>query len=36
VVEARFKDRLINIEVSPHELQIGGTYIKGHFDMKIR
>jgi|LakMenEpi03Aug12_release.lakeMendotaPanAssembly.Ray.scaffolds.fasta_scaffold52737_1 DNA-nicking Smr family endonuclease len=36
VVEARFKSRLISIEVSPHELKIGDSYLKGHFDLKIR
>lgn len=36
VVESRFKSRLISIEVSPHELKIGNTYLKGHFDLKIR
>lgn len=36
VVEARFKSRLISIEVSPHELKLGDSYFKGHFDLKIR
>ena len=36
IVESRFKSRLISIEVSPHELKIGNTYLKGHFDLKIR
>lgn len=36
VVESRFKSRLISIEVSPHELKIGDSYLKGHFDLKIR
>lgn len=36
VVESRFKSRLISIEVSPHELKIGNSYLKGHFDLKIR
>jgi DNA-nicking Smr family endonuclease len=36
VVEDTFKHRLISIEVSPHELQIGDTYLKGHFDLKIK
>jgi len=36
VVESKFKHRLISIEVSPHELKLGDTYLKGHFDLKIR
>jgi DNA-nicking Smr family endonuclease len=36
IVEEKFKHRLISIEVSPHELQIGGMYLKGHFDLKIK
>ena len=36
VVESRFKSRLISIEVSPHELKMGDSYLKGHFDLKIR
>lgn len=36
VVESRFKSRLVSIEVSPHELKIGDSYLKGHFDLKIR
>ena len=36
VVETRFKARIISIEVSPHELKIGDSYFKGHFDLKIR
>lgn len=36
IVEARFKSRLISIEVSPHELKLGDSYFKGHFDLKIR
>jgi DNA-nicking Smr family endonuclease len=36
VVEARFKSRIISIDVSPHELKIGDSYLKGHFDLKIR
>jgi DNA-nicking Smr family endonuclease len=36
VVEEQFRHRLVSIEVSPHELQISGRYLKGHFDIKIR
>ena len=36
VVESRFSHRLISIEASPHLLKIGDSYLKGHFDLKIR
>lgn len=36
VVEAKFRHRLISIEASPHELNLGGTYLKGHFDLRIK
>ena len=36
VVEARFRQRIIHIEASPHELRLGGTYLKGHFDLRIK
>jgi DNA-nicking Smr family endonuclease len=36
VVEDRFKNRLISIDASPHLLKIGDSYLKGHFDLKIR
>ncbi len=36
VVEERFKSRLISIEASPHLLKIGDSYLKGHFDLKIK
>lgn len=36
VVEERFKTRLVSIEASPHLLKIGDSYLKGHFDLKIR
>ena len=36
VVEARFRQRIIHIEASPHELQLGGAYLKGHFDLRIK
>lgn len=36
VVESKFRHRIIHIEVSPHELQLGGTYLKGHFDLKLK
>lgn len=36
VVEARFRPRIISIEVSPHELNLGGIYLKGHFDVKMK
>jgi len=36
VVESTFRHRLISIEVSPHELKLGGSYLKGHFDLKIK
>ncbi len=36
VVEATFRKRIVTIEVSPHELNLGGMYLKGHFDVKLR
>ena len=36
VVEARFRQRIIHIEASPHELRLGGAYLKGHFDLRIK
>jgi DNA-nicking Smr family endonuclease len=36
VVEATFSQRIVSIEVSPHELNLGGMYLKGHFDVKLR
>jgi len=36
IVESKFRERIISIEVSPHELKLGGTYLKGHFDVKLR
>lgn len=36
VVEAKFRHRLITIEASPHELNLGGHYLKGHFDLRIK
>jgi DNA-nicking Smr family endonuclease len=36
IVEDRFKSRLISIDASPHLLKIGDSYLKGHFDLKIR
>ena len=36
VVESRFSERIISMEVSPHELKLGGTYVKGHFDLRIK
>lgn len=36
IVESTFRHRIISIEVSPHELQLSGYYLKGHFDLKIK
>jgi DNA-nicking Smr family endonuclease len=36
IVEARFNDRIISMEVSPHEIQLGGAFVKGHFDLRIK
>lgn len=36
VVESTFRQRIVSIEVSPHELNLGGVYLKGHFDVKLR
>jgi DNA-nicking Smr family endonuclease len=36
VVEARFSERIISMEVSPHELKLGGSFVKGHFDLRIK
>ncbi len=36
VVEARFAARIISMEVSPHELKLGGSFVRGHFDLRIK
>ncbi len=36
VVESRFRDNIISIEVSPHEIKLGGHFVKGHFDLRIQ
>lgn len=36
IVESTFRHRLITIEASPHELNLGGMYLKGHFDLRIK